>query len=244
MLSWFSKKEEVLNPLDFSVLKTDLHSHILPGIDDGPKDIDTAIKIIQQMKALGFRKLITSPHVMSDSYKNTNETIINALNSLRSELYQRNVAMDINAIAEYYIDYDFEMKIGKEDFLTFGDNYILVELSFFSKPKNLFDIFFKLQLEGYSVVLAHPERYNYFDFYDYRELVRRGIFFQINWLSIIGYYSSKVEKKVKNLIAENMVSFIGTDCHNMHQATLYKECQNKKCWHDLYNSGRLLNSYL
>ncbi len=246
MLKWFSKKkkEEELESLDFSILRTDIHSHFIPGIDDGSPDMETSISLIKEMHKLGFEKVITTPHVMSDFYKNSSETILKGLADICSELKVQNINMEIEAAAEYYIDYDFEQKIGKEKFLTFGDDYILVELSFMEAPKNLFDIIFKLQLEGYKVVLAHPERYAFFTMKDYEELVNRGVFLQVNWLSIIGYYSPQIEQKTKVLIDAEMVSFIGSDCHNMNHAELYKKCQTKKAWHDLNNSGKLLNNTL
>ena len=246
MLKWFSKKqiELELDPLNFSVLKTDIHSHFIPGIDDGSPDMETTISLIKEMQGLGFKKVITTPHVMSDFYKNSSDIILKGLTDIRSELKVQNINMEIEAAAEYYIDYDFEQKIGKEKFLTFGDNYILVELSFMEAPKNLFDIIFKLQLEGYKVVLAHPERYAFFTMDDYEELVNRGVLLQINWLSIIGYYSPQIEQKTKDLIEADMVSFIGSDCHNMNHAELYKKCQTKKAWHDLNNSSKLLNNTL
>ena len=245
MLKWFSKKkEEELEPLDFSVLKTDIHSHFIAGIDDGSPDMETTLNLIKEMQKLGFSKVITTPHVMSDFYKNSSETILKGLEAVRSQLKVQNINMEIAAAAEYYIDYDFEQKIGNEKFLTFGTNYILVELSFVEAPKNLFDIIFKLQLENYKVVLAHPERYHYFQMKDYEELVNRGVLLQINWLSLIGYYSPQIQNKTQDLIAQNMVSFLGTDCHNVHHAALYEKCQTKKAWHDLHNSGKLLNSTL
>jgi protein-tyrosine phosphatase len=245
MLKWFSKKkEEELEPLDFSVLKTDIHSHFIPGIDDGSPDMETTLNLIKEMQKLGFSKVITTPHVMSDFYKNSSETILQGLAAVRSELKVQNINMEIDAAAEYYIDYDFEQKIGNEKFLTFGPNYILVELSFVEAPKNFFDIIFKLQLENYKVVLAHPERYHYFQMKDYEEFVNRGVLLQINWLSLIGYYSPQIQNKTQDLIAQNMVSFLGTDCHNVHHAALYEKCQTKKAWHDLHNSGKLLNSTL
>ena len=246
MLEWFTKrnKDKDLDPLDFSSLKTDIHSHLLPGIDDGSADMEMTISLIKKMQQLGFSKLIITPHVMSDFYKNTSAIILNGLNDVRAELKAKNINMEIDAAAEYYIDYDFEQKIGKEKFLTFGENYILVELSFIEAPKNIFDIIFKLQLEGYKVVLAHPERYMFFKMKDYEDLINRGVFLQINFLSIVGYYSEAIKKKVNDLIANNMVSFFGSDCHNMHHVQLYEECQTKKAWHDLNASGRLLNSTL
>ena len=245
MLKWFlNKKEKACEVLDFSVLKTDIHSHFIPGIDDGAPDMEASITLIKKMQELGFSKVITSPHVMSDFYQNSSEIILNGLADVRAELKVQNINMEIEAAAEYFIDYEFEQKIGKEKFLTFGDNYILVELSFMEAPKNLFDIIFKLQLEGYKVVLAHPERYAFFTMDDYEELVNRGVLLQINWLSIIGYYSPQIEQKTKDLISADMVSFIGSDCHNMNHAELYKKCQTKKGWHDLNNSSKLLNSTL
>jgi len=244
MLKWFSKNKIELDPLDFSALKTDIHSHFIPGIDDGSPDMETTIFLIKEMQGLGFKKVITTPHVMSDFYKNSSDIILKGLTDIRSELKVQNINMEIEAAAEYYIDYDFEQKIGKEKFLTFGDNYILVELSFMEAPKNLFDIIFKLQLEGYKVVLAHPERYAFFTMDDYEELVNREVLLQINWLSIIGYYSPQIEQKTKDLILADMVSFIGSDCHNMNHAELYKKCQTKKAWHDLNNSSKLLNNTL
>jgi tyrosine-protein phosphatase YwqE len=245
MLKWFFKKKEVvLAPIDFSILKTDIHSHFIPGIDDGSTDMETTINLLQEMKKLGFSKVITSPHVMSDFYKNSSEKILAGLANIRAELKVQKIDMEIDAVAEYYVDYDFEQNIGKKRFLTFGANYLLVELSFFEVPKNLFDIIFKLQLEGYKVVLAHPERYHYFEMKDYEDLVNKGVLLQINLLSLIGYYSPQVKNKTEDLIAKEIVSFIGSDCHNMRHAELYKNCQNKKAWHDLCNSGKLLNSTL
>jgi len=245
MLKWFSKKKEKeCEPLNFSVLKTDIHSHFIPGIDDGSPDMETTIALIEKMQALGFKKIITSPHVMSDFYQNSSEIILNGLADVRKELKAKNINMEIDAVAEYYIDYEFEQKIGKEKLLTFGDNYILVELSFMQAPRNLFEIIFKLQLEGYKVVLAHPERYNYYTMKDYEEFISRGVILQINFLSLIGYYSPQVKKKTESLINSDMVSLVGTDCHNMNHAELYKKCQTQKSWHDLVNSGKLLNATL
>tara|TARA_B100000959_G_scaffold131580_1_gene137938 strand:- start:401 stop:1141 length:741 start_codon:yes stop_codon:yes gene_type:complete len=246
MLKWFSKKkkEQNLEPLDFSALKTDIHSHLIPGIDDGSPDMETTVSLIKKVQKLGFTKLITTPHVMSDCFQNSSETILNGLADVRTELKTQNINMEIDAAAEYYIDYDFEQKIGKEKFLTFGDNYLLVELSFMEAPQNFYNIIFKLQLEGYKVVLAHPERYNYYQMKDYDDLVSRGVLLQINWLSLIGYYSPQIKSKTEDLIAKEIVSFVGTDCHNMNHAELYKECQVNKAWHDLNNSGKLLNSTL
>lgn len=245
MLKWFFKnKEDEQFSIDFATLKTDIHSHLIPGIDDGSPDMETTVVLIREMQKLGFQKVITTPHVMSDFYKNSTEIILEGLTAVRAKLKEQNISIEIEAAAEYYLDYDFEQKIGKESLLTFGDNYILVELSFIESPNNLFDIVFKLQLEGHKVILAHPERYHYFQVNDYRDLVNRGVLLQINFLSLIGYYSPEIKVKAEYLIAKNMVSFIGSDCHSLKHSELYRLCQTKKAWHDLHNSGMLLNSTL
>ena len=144
----FSKGKDLnLSAIDFSSIEIDLHSHLIPGIDDGAEDLASSIEIIKILQKLGFKKLITTPHVMSDFYKNTSDIILKGVKNLRQELKSQNINIQIHAAAEYYIDYEFEQKIGKEDFLVFGDNYILVELSFIEAPKSLNDIIFKLQLE-------------------------------------------------------------------------------------------------
>tara|TARA_B100000287_G_C20469932_1_gene716791 strand:- start:189 stop:929 length:741 start_codon:yes stop_codon:yes gene_type:complete len=243
MLKWFSqkKKEEILDSIDFSIIKTDLHSHLIPGIDDGSPDLESSILLIKELVKLGYKKIITTPHIMSDIYRNSPENILSGLQELKKEIQKQKIQVDIEAAAEYYIDFEFEQKIAEKKFLTFGDNYILIELSFSQAPNNLFDIIFKLQLEGYKVVLAHPERYGYYQKEHYDEFINRGVFLQINLLSLIGHYSPQIQSKTEDLIANNQVSFVGSDCHNMRHAQLYIECQNKKSWHDLVNSGKLLN---
>ena len=94
MLGWFSRnRQEELDPLSFSVLKTDIHSHLIPGIDDGSPDMETTISLIQEMQNLGFSKLITSPHVMSDFYRNSSQTILEGLTDVRAELKSRNMML-------------------------------------------------------------------------------------------------------------------------------------------------------
>jgi len=244
MLRWFKKSSQILEPIDFSVVGVDLHSHLIPGIDDGAKDLDDSVTIIKELINQGFSKIITTPHIMSDLYKNTPETIHSGLEILKRRLANDNIEIDISAAAEYYVDYDFEQRIGNEKFLTFGEKYILIEFSFLESPRNMYDIIFKLQLEGYVVVLAHPARYQYFDLKDYESLINRGVLFQLNLLSLIGYYSNHVKTNAKLLIDNKFVSFVGTDCHNLNHARLYPKCMISKSWHELVNSGTLINSKL
>ena len=242
MLNWFSSKKYL--PIDFSIIGTDIHSHLIPSIDDGSPDLETSVLLIKKLQSLGYKKLITTPHVMSDFYQNSSEKILAGLEKVKLELNKQKIPIEISVAAEYYIDYEFEQKIGKEKFLVFGDNYILVELSFIESPKNLYDVIFKLQLEGYKVVLAHPERYSYFMIDDYVELVNRGVFLQINLLSLISYYSKSIYKKTEKLIQMKLVKFVGSDCHNINHVELYYKCHTQELWHLLIKENNLLNKSL
>jgi len=244
MFKWFSKKKQVLETISLSIIGTDLHSHLIPDIDDGAKDMDTSILLIKKFKDLGFNKIITTPHIMSDLYQNTPGIINSGLLKLKQELANQQIEIIIEAAAEYYVDYNFEQKIGIEKFMTFGKNNILIEFSFLEAPRNMYDIIFKLQLEGYKIVLAHPARYLYFSIDDYNALIERGVLFQLNLLSLIGYYSKEVKLNAELLIKNNLVSYVGTDCHNKNHAQLYHKCETMKYWHQLVNSGKLLNDKL
>ena len=229
---------------DFSIISTDIHSHLIPSIDDGSKDLETSINIIKKLSELGFKKIITTPHIMSDMYRNDSKTIINGLNLLKQEVLKQKIEISLSAAAEYYVDFEFVQNIGKQDFLTFGNNFLLIEHSFIDAPKDFFDIIFKLQTEGYNVVLAHPERYRFYQINDYEKLIDKGVYLQLNLLSLTNYYSLNVSKKVKTMIDRKMFSFVGTDCHNQLQAELYANCIRTNLFTDLVNKNFLLNHTL
>ena len=201
MIKWFSKfgKKKLL-PIDFSVLKTDVHSHLIPAIDDGAQTLEESLELISALQDLGFSKLITTPHTMSDVYKNTAEIINSGKEKVQQKLQELNNKILFEAASEYYVDFEFQNEIGKKEFLVFGSKYILIEFPFMEAPKNMEDIIFKLQLQGYNVVLAHPERYLYYTIKDYKKLVSKGVFLQLNLLSITGFYSPEVKKQSATLI--------------------------------------------
>ena len=178
--NFFKSKNNNQNYKDFSFFNTDMHSHLLHGLDDGSPDLETSVKLVKELKKLGFVKLIITPHIMSDMYKNTQEIIKNKFIQLRNKLKENQINIKIEYAAEYYIDFEFEKKILENELLTFGENYILVECSFFEPPLNFLDIIFKLQLNGYKVILAHPERYHFFSIEYLENLVDRGVLLQLN----------------------------------------------------------------
>ena len=186
-----------MDPINFDCLaKTDMHSHLIPAIDDGSTCLKDSINIIKALHKLGYQKIITTPHVMSDFYKNTPETILGGLKLVRAELQKQNISVELEAAAEYYLDYEFEEKIKAGNLLTFSDNYILVETSFMEAPPNFKELIFQLQVSGYKVVLAHPERYPFMNMEDYEDLQSRSVFMQLNLISLIGHYGVDVQKKL------------------------------------------------
>ncbi len=248
-MSFWSKlfgKEKEIDPIDLSVLKADMHSHLIPGIDDGAKSMEASIKMLRRFKELGYSKLVTSPHVMSDFYKNTPDTILGGAERVRSELQKLKIEIEFAAAAEYYLDETLETKVKKKEVLVFGDNYVLFELPFIAEPPNLASFIFELQTNGYKAVLAHPERYGYWynDFQKYRDLKDKGVLLQLNILSLIGHYSPQTQKIAEQLIDENLISFLGSDCHNEVHLDLIEIARRKPYLKKLIDSGMLRNQEL
>ena len=236
----------MLAQIDLACLVTDFHSHLIPKIDDGSKSIEDSIAMIRRFKELGYKNLITTPHVMSDFYKNDADSILGGLEEVNAELNKQHIDIKLTAAAEYYLDEAFEAKISSKELLTFGDNYVLFELPFFTEPPNFAEIVFQLQTNGYKPILAHPERYGYWynDFNKYIELKEKGVFLQLNILSLIGHYSPETKKIAEKMIDENLVTFLGSDCHNMHHLELMEIARQKPYVHQLVSSGKLLNATL
>lgn len=234
-------------PADLSLVKCDLHSHLIPGIDDGVKNIDESIAIIRSFYELGYRKIITTPHILSDGYPNNSETILSGLEKLHIALRNENIAIQVEAAAEYYVDYDFCRKLEQDKLLTFGKNYLLFEVSYVNPPDNLESIIFQLQTKGYKPVLAHPERYPFWiqNFKMFEKLKEQGVLFQLNINSVTGYYSRPAWKSAEQLIEKKMIDFLGSDCHHFGHIHLIKtKAVFCKALHKLIESGKLLNHTL
>ncbi len=217
MFNFFKRREEpgsVPENLPFAV---DIHSHILPGIDDGAPDIETSLELIQGLYDLGIRKCIATPHIIGDMYRNTPQTITAALEKVKAACKKAKIKMELTAAAEYMLDdYFMELLQKKEPLLTLHKNIILTEISYTSTPQNLGEITAAIIEAGYLPILAHPERYHYYqqNFDQYYQLKEVGFFLQINLLSLTGYYGKKAAKAAKFLVQKNLVSFVGTDLHH------------------------------
>jgi protein-tyrosine phosphatase len=213
----FSKKPKLASESFVNPITTELHSHLIPGIDDGVQTIEESIDILRHLASLGYKKVITTPHIMGDFYKNGPENILPKLEEIRAELKTNGIDIELQAAAEYMVDDALQEKIDAGKLLTFGNNHVLIEMPFNEPSPNLKEILFALQINGYKPVLAHPERYPYYGMRPsrYEELFSSEVLFQVNIYSLIGYYSPQVQKAAEYLLEHKLVSMIGSDTHGM-----------------------------
>lgn len=228
---FFFKKKKIEITDFFSSDFIDIHSHLLPGIDDGAKDLNHSIELIRKMRSFGITNFITTPHVLGDVYPNSSDTIKLKLEEVREELKNQGLDdVNISAAAEYMMDEQFSELLNKGDILTLKDNFILVEMSYFSAPMNLYDVLFEIQLKGYKPILAHPERYNFYhnDFESYYRLKKAGCLFQLNFLSLTEQYGRHVQQISQKLLKLDMYDFVGTDTHHSRHLNLLETISNEK----------------
>jgi len=196
----------------------DIHAHLLPGIDDGAKTIEDSIELMTGMQALGIEQFIATPHVMTAVWENTRSGIEANFESTINQLVAANQQFSLRPAAEYLLDGTFLELIHRESLLTLKDNYVLVEMSYLSAPIQLYDIIFEIQLEGYKPVLAHPERYLFYhqNTREYHKLKQQGCLFQLNLLSVVGYYGAHVTQAAETILQKGMYDFVGTDVHHQN----------------------------
>lgn len=248
MLSYFRKlfDGEPLAPLSMAALKADMHSHILPGLDDGADTLEDSLLLLRGMIGLGYKKLIMTPHIMGDFYKNTPYGIWEKLVELRSAATEAGLEIELECAAEYYMDEWFVKKLEEgQPLLTFGDNYVLFETSYLNEPLNLKDVVFMLQAAGYKPVLAHPERYLYL-YNRFNEVIRiqeMGVMLQMNLNSLTGYYSDGARKMAEKMVDHKLLSFVGSDLHSARQVASLQKAQTLPYMYKVMELS-LLNSQL
>jgi tyrosine-protein phosphatase YwqE len=249
-MSWFSglfKKqpqkasEHFVNPV-----KVELHSHLIPGIDDGCENLEQSLEVLKLLQQKGYEKVITTPHIMGDFYKNGKHNIIPGLEQLRAAAATEGITLQIEAAAEYMIDESLEQKIMTRDILTFGNNYVLLEMPFQQPSPNMKKVFFELQINGYQPILAHPERYMYFAARKdkYNELADAGVLFQVNLFSLLGYYNPAAKRAAEYLIEQKLVHFVGSDIHGPRHLPVFRDAIQSYNYEQLCTHCTLLNHSL
>jgi tyrosine-protein phosphatase YwqE len=222
MFNFFKKKETHTHTIDYSSIAVDMHSHVLPGIDDGAQNPQESIFLIRRMMELGIKKVIATPHIMADYYRNTAESINGALEVLKEELVKENIDITVEAAAEHYFDETFEDRVENGKLMLIKGNYALFELSFISQPPNLLPVIQRMIELGHKPILAHPERYNYMEIEELRGLREWGCALQLNTISLTGYYGKTSKAMAEALVDNNLVDFISSDMHHPKHAEALK----------------------
>jgi tyrosine-protein phosphatase YwqE len=237
MLSLFKSKPKLAELIPSGYV--DIHSHILPGIDDGAQKIKDAEFLLESMIDFGFSKVITTPHTMKNVWDNTTNSIGDAYNLVHSELPELSKQVALQYASEYFLDENLIRLAQQEKLLTLKDNFILIEMSYLNAPIQLYDFLFELQLKGYQLVLAHPERYNYFhsNKKEFAKLKKAGCLFQLNLLSTVGYYGKNVADISDYLLKNDLYDFTGSDIHHQNHI---KAFQNKLA----FNNGEKITEVM
>lgn len=221
---FFSKNKTVLKDL-IPDNHIDIHSHLLPGIDDGARTFSDTLSLTQSLMGFGVSQFITTPHIIQDVWENTHEQIVAKKENTVIELEKHQITVPFRSAAEYLMDDQFVKLFQSEDLLTLKGNYVLVEMSYINAPMQLYDILFDLQVAGYIPVLAHPERYLFYqnNFNEYVKLKRAGCLFQLNLLAVVGYYGEGVTKIAEQLLQKGMYDFAGSDVHHANHIASFSQ---------------------
>ncbi|WP_341833838.1 CpsB/CapC family capsule biosynthesis tyrosine phosphatase [Chitinophaga pollutisoli] len=233
--------------MHFDVLKHDIHSHLLPGLDDGVQDMETALAFIRQLSELGYTHLTTTPHIMCGVYNNGADTIMPKLDQVREAVRHAEIAVELNAGAEYLMDDYFESLLeDRKPLLTIAGNHVLVEFSWVGLPAGFRSTFFNMKMAGYEPILAHPERYHYLhkDFDVYREIHATGVRLQANLLSFTGYYGSRVQAAAVQMAEEGLLDFTGTDLHHQRHMQALTQFDFRKLLGKMLAVNNLRNALL
>lgn len=220
MFSFFSKKRQ---PIPFW-FKTDIHCHVVPGVDDGSPDLDTSLQLIDELQAMGISDIITTPHVTDVTFMNNASTLEQPFGQLGDAVARKFPGVRIRMAAENRIDDLLQKNIETRQLITYPNDFVLIENSFVQEPWELESLIFDLSVRGYKPIFAHPERFDYYQNKPERyKTLHNVIPFQVNVLSLAGYYGPDIRKTAEWLIEKNMVDYLGTDCHGMRHIECYRE---------------------
>lgn len=237
MFGFFKKKNDITIPQDsrnWSFLATDMHSHFIPGIDDGPATMAESIALLKLIEQAGYSRIVTTPHISLDYFPDTEPKIAQGLAMLKQAAAEHNIQLNIEAAAEYMIDESLLDKLRKkEDLFIIGGKYILIEMGFVQPSPLLHQVIFEIQAKGYQPILAHPERYNYYkdtSIADLQKLKNSGCLFQLNTIALSGYYGKSVKIFAEKLLRESIYDFAGSDIHHERHVKALNAVKNSNAY--------------
>lgn len=242
MFDFLKRKPKGVPQLFF---KTDMHCHLVPGIDDGQRDAVSAADLVAHEKGWGVEKIFCTPHITQDTFENTPEVIAGAFGKLSAAVSAAGVEMGLDYSAEHRLDGFFLSQLEAGAIRPLPNDYLLVENSYVQEAWNMDQMLFDLKLKGFKPILAHPERYSYY--FDkrqrYAQLHGSGTLFQVNLLSLAGYYGKEVRQAAECLVDMGFVDFVGTDMHNHRHCEAIEKYLGTKDYrrHAEVLEGRILN---
>lgn len=243
IFSFLKKRKKNIN---LPCLKVDIHSHLIPGIDDGSQSMEESLALLQELEALGYEKVITTPHIMADVYRNTRENIMQGLSSLCKAAKEDGLKIEIEAAAEYYLDDGFYNHLRSGEMLTVKGGYILFETSYVAKPLQLEEMIYEILTAGYIPLMAHPERYRYIKdpFKEYTRLKELGVLFQVNLNSLGGHYGKSAKTNADFLSKHGLIDFLGSDTHSMKHLDTLAMVLKSDVYSNVYKYNTIRNNEL
>lgn len=240
------KKDHIEKKENIPRLKVDIHSHLIPGIDDGSQSMEESLMLLRGIEGLGYKKVVTTPHIMADAYKNTPDGIRIGLQILREASRNAGILVEIDAAAEYYLDDGFYTHLESGDMMTIAKKYVLFETSYISKPLQIEEMIFEIASAGYIPLFAHPERYRYIKdpVKEYSRLRELGVMFQVNLNSFGGHYGKSAKALATFLSNEGMIDFLGSDIHHKKQIETLDIVLQTEAYSRIFEKNTIQNDLL
>jgi tyrosine-protein phosphatase YwqE len=238
-----SKKTTILPNIGF---KTDLHSHLLPGIDDGSDSVEESIELITRLQNMGIERFITTPHIAESAFPNTIVEISESYQRLSLALKEANLDVNLRYSAEYRLDDNYIELFQNNQLIPFPGNYVLIENSYYQAFWGIDELIFKMITAGFHPILAHPERYRYYgnDTASYEKLHNLGCKFQVNILSFAGSYGKEAKVAANYLLNYGYIDFLATDAHHIrHIETLEQFCGTSE-YKKILSKVALMNDHI
>lgn len=246
LTSWLQSAQPIDSEQVTALWPVDMHNHLLPGIDDGVRDMDQVLTCLRQFILWGIRRVITTPHISQDYYPNTPDAIRQAAQKVEEVIAKEGLPIAFSAAAEYLLDEQFQDRLKQKELLSFGvERYVLIETGWATAPLHLDQTIFWMQQKGYVPVLAHPERYRYYQdkIEDLLSLQERGCLFQLNLMSLTGRYGHSTQTFAKELLRHKAISFVGSDLHHPNDLTTLQKSIDSSAF-SLLQQQPLLNESL
>lgn len=240
------RKRDTARPI-FAPLGIDMHCHLIPSVDDGSRCIEESIECLQTLKEVGYKKVFVTPHFQHPRFPNDEDDIIRRYEHLCNAAAEAGVEIELGGIAgEYRIDSGFKPRMENPRFLKVAGKYLLVEFSLHHQMPGCDEMIFELQMNGYEVILAHPERYPYLNIDGTRieQLLNQGVLFQVNILSFGGFYGEEAQRRAFAMVDRGWISFLGTDTHNALYCQALREVSNSRKVEKLIEKHKFLNDTL